>query len=277
MHALPGSGLCLGLQCAVIEYARNVVGLANAHSSEFDPVSPHPVIDLMESQKDVEDKGGTMRLGLYPARLSEGSLARRLYGDEVVYRAAGDHFLLVEYGPRELRIRLRFRAHALMQWLEANPFEGMYELTPGIRSLQIHYDSQRISARELMDYLQAAEAELARRLGDIRVPSRIVHLPLSWDDPSTRQAIEKYMQSVRPDAPWCPSNIEFIRRINGLESIDEVREILFNASYLVMGLGDVYIGAPVATPMDPRRAGCAPGRSRSGKSNLPHRRGCCGR
>jgi urea carboxylase len=84
------------------------------------------------------------------------------------------------------------------------------------------------------------------------VPARIVHLPLSWDDPSTRLAIEEYTQSVRPDAPWCPSNIEFIRRINGLDSIDDVRRIVFDASYLVMGLGDVYLGAPVATPLDPR-------------------------
>jgi urea carboxylase len=60
------------------------------------------------------------------------------------------------------------------------------------------------------------------------------------------------MQSVRADAPWCPSNIEFIRRINGLDSIDEVRHIVFEANYLVMGLGDVYLGAPVATPLDPR-------------------------
>ena len=81
------------------------------------------------------------------------------------------------------------------------------------------------------------------------VPSRTVWLPLSWDDPATRLAIEKYMQSVRPDAPWCPSNIEFIRRINGLDSIDEVQRIVFDASYLVLGLGDVYLGAPVATPM----------------------------
>jgi urea carboxylase len=84
------------------------------------------------------------------------------------------------------------------------------------------------------------------------VESRIVHLPLSWDDPATRLAIDKYMQSVRPDAPWCPSNIEFIRRINGLDSIEEVQRIVFAASYLVMGLGDVYLGAPVATPLDPR-------------------------
>ncbi len=89
-------------------------------------------------------------------------------------------------------------------------------------------------------------------MDDMQVPSRIVHLPLSWDDPSTQLAIEKYMQSVRADAPWCPSNIEFIRRINGLESIDDVQDIVFNASYLVMGLGDVYLGAPVATPVDPR-------------------------
>jgi urea carboxylase len=60
------------------------------------------------------------------------------------------------------------------------------------------------------------------------------------------------MQSVRKDAPWCPSNIEFIRRINGLDSVDEVKRIVFEASYVVMGLGDVYLGAPVATPLDPR-------------------------
>jgi urea carboxylase len=65
-------------------------------------------------------------------------------------------------------------------------------------------------------------------------------------------AIDKYMQSVRADAPWCPSNIEFIRRINGLDSIDQVKDIVFAASYLVLGLGDVYLGAPVATPIDPR-------------------------
>jgi urea carboxylase len=86
----------------------------------------------------------------------------------------------------------------------------------------------------------------------MRLPSRIVHLPLSWDDPATQLATQRYQQSVRADAPWCPDNIEFIRRINGLESRAQVRDIVFGASYLVMGLGDVYLGAPVATPLDPR-------------------------
>ena len=82
---IPFLGLCLGLQSAVIEYSRNVLGLTGAHSTEFDPMTKHPVIDLMDTQKDVENLGGTMRLGLYPAKLADGSLARSLYEGEVVY------------------------------------------------------------------------------------------------------------------------------------------------------------------------------------------------
>lgn len=91
-----------------------------------------------------------------------------------------------------------------------------------------------------------------KELDDITVPSRIIKLPLSWDDPQTRLAAERYQKTVRPDAPWCPSNPEFIRRINGLDSIEDVKKIVFDAEYLVLGLGDVYLGAPVATPVDPR-------------------------
>ena len=97
--------------------------------------------------------------------------------------------------------------------------------------------------------------EADNQLGDLEdftVPSRIVHLPLSWRDPATLETIEKYMAAVRDDAPWCPDNIEFIRRINGQPDADAVEDIIFDASYLVMGLGDVYLGAPVATPVDPR-------------------------
>jgi len=82
---IPFLGICLGLQCAVIEYARNVMGLAQANSTEFAPTSPDPVIALMEEQEGLSQKGGTMRLGLYPAKLAEGSLVRELYGEEVVY------------------------------------------------------------------------------------------------------------------------------------------------------------------------------------------------
>jgi CTP synthase len=83
-HRIPYLGLCLGLQCAVIEFARNVCGLPNANSSEFDPGTPDPVIDLLPEQEGVEDLGGTMRLGAYPAEIMPDTRAQRVYGEPVV-------------------------------------------------------------------------------------------------------------------------------------------------------------------------------------------------
>ena len=84
-HDVPFLGLCLGLQCAVIEFGRSILGHPNANSTEFDPTTPDPVIDLMEDQNDVEDMGGTMRLGIYPAKLTPGTITEQLYGESVVY------------------------------------------------------------------------------------------------------------------------------------------------------------------------------------------------
>ncbi len=169
----------------------------------------------------------------------------------VLCRADGDRYLLLEYGPNVLDLSLRFRVHALETQLRSLALAGIIDITPGVRSLQIHYNARRLSRAALLDALDHCESRIPP-LDDISAPSRSVRLPLSWDDPATQLAIRKYMQSVRPDAPWCPSNIEFIRRINGIDSTEEVRRIVHAASYLVLGLGDVYLGAPVATPTDPR-------------------------
>ncbi len=169
----------------------------------------------------------------------------------VVYRRQGDDNLLVEYGPMQLDIGIRMRVHLLMQAVKEARLQGLIDLTPGIRSLQIHYDSTTLSRSKLL----AALAEIEKSLppvSAVRVPSRTVWLPLSWNDPDAELAMRKYQELVRPNAPWCPSNIEFIRRINGLPDEQAVKDTIFNASYLVMGLGDVYLGAPVATPIDPR-------------------------
>ncbi len=169
----------------------------------------------------------------------------------VIYRRAGDKYMLIEYGPPVLDLELRLRVHALMSWLETARLPGIIELTPGIRSLQVHYESRVLPLRRLLDVLAQAEESLVAS-EDMSIATRIVRLPLSWDDDATQLAIAKYMQSVRADAPWCPSNIEFIRRVNGLDSIEDVKRIVFGANYLVLGLGDVYLGAPVTTPIDPR-------------------------
>ncbi|KWS46148.1 urea ABC transporter substrate-binding protein [Pseudomonas amygdali pv. myricae] len=169
----------------------------------------------------------------------------------LVARLSGDTHLLLEIGAPELDLVLRLRGHALMLALEAKQLGGVIDLTPGIRSLQVHYRPEQLPLRQLLDIV-AGEWDAVCAAKDLQVASRIVHLPLSWDDPACQLAIEKYMTTVRKDAPWCPSNLEFIRRINDLPNLDEVQRTVFDASYLVMGLGDVYLGAPVATPLDPR-------------------------
>ncbi len=221
---------------------------------QFVPVAADAAVRL-----DAAILRGEPPYALEPIALDSCILRRLQIGAEVpvVIRAAGDCFVLVEFGEQQLDLALRLRVAALEQQLRALAAEraelgsALIDLTPGIRSLQVHYDTQRLSLGALLDCIEAACHALDSQQ-DVSIASRTVHLPLSWDDAVCRQAIDKYMKSVRADAPWCPDNIEFIRRINGLDSVEAVRDIVFSAEYVVMGLGDVYLGAPVATPLDPR-------------------------
>ena len=150
-----------------------------------------------------------------------------------------------------LDLRSRVRAHLLRAALDDEGLDGIVDLTPGVRSLHVHHDPARLPTKKLLDALVALE----RTLPDphaTTVPGRVVHLPLAWRESQAMSAIAKYQASIRPDAPWCPDNIEFIRRINGLEDEQAVKDVVYGASYLVLGLGDVYMGAPVAVPIDPR-------------------------
>jgi urea carboxylase len=213
----------------------------------FVPVSGEAAVELRRSP--------AARPAASRAPVADGGvlyrLAERADRPSVTYRRSGDDNVLVEYGPMQLDLALRMRVHALAERLAEIGLPGVVDLTPGIRSLQIHTDPDALPQSTLLDALYEAEESLPPT-DRLVVPSRTVHLPLSWDDPATREAIRRYMAGVRDDAPWCPWNIEFIRRINGLESVDDVYRTVFDAEYLVLGLGDVYLGAPVATPLDPR-------------------------
>ncbi len=193
--------------------------------------------------------------GPFQPALGDGAILATLpaLGDrpQVMYRQAGDKYLLVEYGPLVLDLEFRFRVHALMEWFKARPTEGIIELSPGVRSVQVNFDGRRLPLSRLLALLQQAESELPP-VESLEVTTRILRLPLAFDASSTRAAIEKYQQSVRSQAPWLPSNVEFIRRINGLDHIEDVQGTVFKARYLVLGLGDVYLGAPCAVPIDPR-------------------------
>lgn len=172
-------------------------------------------------------------------------------GLDVVYRQAGDKYLLLEYGDNVLDLAYRLRVHALMESLKAEPVPGIVELSPGVRSLQINFDSRVAHVDKVVAALAAREATLpdAQHLS---VNTRVLRLPMAFEDSATLDAVARYRQSVRDTAPWLPSNTEFMRRINGLPSVEAVRDTLYNARYLTLGLGDVYLGAPCAVPVDPR-------------------------
>jgi urea carboxylase len=169
----------------------------------------------------------------------------------VAYRRAGDDAILLEYGPMHLDLGLRMRVGALMDALAAANPKGLIDTTPGVRSLHLHVDPDVLPIRALTGLLVELEQDLPD-IDDMTVPSREVRLPISWNDSVVDEAIARYSTNVRDDALFNPSNIEFIRRINGLDAIEDVANIATSAEWLVLGLGDVYLGAPAAVPVDPR-------------------------
>ena len=221
----------------------------------FIPISFDQALALEKRQDDLLAQMGASAapLQLTAQRTAPivAELPARANAPQVVYRQAGDKYVLIEYGPLVLDLNLRFQVHALMEELKAHPVPGILELSPGVRSLQIHYDSRVIHQKDLLAALTAAELKLPP-VASMKVKSRVVHLPMAFEDSATLDAVARYRQSVRDTAPWLPRNTEFMRRINGLDAVDDVRDILYKTSYMVLGLGDVYLGAPCAVPVDPR-------------------------
>ena len=155
-YQIPFLGICLGMQCAVIEFARNVLGLADADSSEFNEKTPHPVIDLMDEQRTIHDKGGTMRLGAYDCEIVPGSLAERLYGQQSIRERHRHRF---EFNPK---YREALEAAGL-RVSGVNPQRGLVEIVeipdhPFFIGCQFHpeFKSRPMHAHPLFDGLVEA-------------------------------------------------------------------------------------------------------------------------
>ena len=221
----------------------------------FVPITHEHAIEMLRVREHSLMNGNAEANGTTTRRSNAtGAILHASPGDDerpaVTIRRAGDRYVLIEIGENRLDLDLRVRVHALQTALAAE-LGDRAELTPGIRSLQLRFDPIVTDLDALLMTVIEAEARMPPG-SELVIPSRVVHLPLAWDDSQTQLAIDRYQRTVRGDAPWCPSNLEFIRRINGLDSIADIHRIVFDASYLVFGLGDVYLGAPVATPLDPR-------------------------
>lgn len=168
---------------------------------------------------------------------------------KVVYRQAGDRYILVEYGNNNLDLNLSYRIHKLIEMVKANKTVGIVEMSQGVRSVLIEFDSQ-ISQTQLLQTLTAFEKEIVF-INKWKVPSRVIKLPMAFEDKKTLDAVKRYAETIRSEAPWLPNNVDFIASINGVER-SAIRDLMYSARFLVLGLGDVFLGAPCAVPLDPR-------------------------
>ncbi|KAI3406369.1 hypothetical protein KGF56_000850 [Candida oxycetoniae] len=179
---------------------------------------------------------------LYQFQVSENA-------PKVTYRQAGDRYILVEYGNNNLDLNKSYRIHKLVEAVKAFEPKGIYELSPGVRSVLVEF-TEDITQREALDTLIAYEKEIIF-VNKWQVKSRVIKLPMAFEDQKTLNAVKRYQETIRSDAPWLPNNVDFIASINGVTRND-VKEMLYTARFLVLGLGDVFLGAPCAVPLDPR-------------------------
>lgn len=167
---------------------------------------------------------------------------------KVVYRQAGDRYVLVEYGELVMDLNVSYRVHSLIEMVNKQKTRGIVEMSQGVRSVLVEFST--ISQTELVETLCAYEKEILFE-NKWQVPSRVVRLPMAFEDSKTLNAVQRYKETIRASAPWLPNNVDFVAKINGIER-SAVKDMLYAARFLVLGLGDVFLGAPCATPLDPR-------------------------
>ncbi|KAI5458595.1 hypothetical protein BGZ63DRAFT_426971 [Mariannaea sp. PMI_226] len=167
-------------------------------------------------------------------------------GQQILVLQAGDRAMLLEFGEATaFDLRQSFGIFAFCQQHKKNPIPGVEELTPGVFTLHVFYKSG-LSPETMM-------SRFIEHVGSYSMPtevaSRVFHLPLAFNDSVNQAAVQRYSATIRSEAPWLPSNIEFLETLNG---IDDISGLLQNATFLVLGLGDVFMGSPCAIPLDPR-------------------------
>ncbi|KAE8446988.1 hypothetical protein EG329_011470 [Mollisiaceae sp. DMI_Dod_QoI] len=170
---------------------------------------------------------------------------------KIICRQAGDRAVLLEFGTADFDIQSSTLIYRLMNAHRDNSIPGLVELTPGVRSLHVLYDWS-IKQDQIVLSLREAVSKILSGPRTSVIPSRIFNLPFAFEHPSCLAAVERYSQTIRSEAPWLPNNVEFLQRINGLASKNDVESVVLSTTYLILGLGDVFFGAPCAIPLDPR-------------------------
>ena len=169
-------------------------------------------------------------------------------GRSILCRQAGDRAMLLDFGKDDFSLRTSFEIYSFIdRHTHHHPIPNVIELTTGVRSLHVQYSPGTTPSTILHDLRLHEHASTPSSL-----PSRIFHLPIALDDSVCRAAIDRYTATIRSSAPWLPSNTAFLQELNDLPSPEAVTTLLLDATYLVVGLGDVFLGSPCAVPLDPR-------------------------
>ena len=176
----------------------------------------------------------------------------------VTYRQAGDRSVLVEYGEMELDLTLNFFVLAVDAALAEQPVDGLLESAPGFRSMLVRYDPSALSTRELLAHLSELHESLPSEQ-EIEIPSRVIELPIAFDDSQSRAAVERYIRSIRKDAPNCEgaNNIDYIVRYNGFADREEFYEAVLATEHWTGFIG-FFPGLPFMFPIDPRHTVVVP-------------------
>ncbi|KAJ4190908.1 hypothetical protein NW755_005123 [Fusarium falciforme] len=223
----------------------------------FDPITVETALELekqlehtieslsplpSEEQETTDEASLTKELASIPTVV--GTIEQG--GQKIVVRPAGNRAFMLEFGEAvAFDLRQSFGIFAFCQQHEKEPIPDVEELTPGVFSLHITY-ANGIPQSTMM-------ARLVKHVGSysvpVQVPSRTVHLPIAFDDSVSRAAVERYAATIRGEAPWLPSNVKFLEKLNGIDNIDKT---ICAAEFLVLGLGDVFMGSPCGIPLDPR-------------------------
>ncbi|KAK0121902.1 hypothetical protein ONS95_010179 [Cadophora gregata] len=172
------------------------------------------------------------------------------FGRKIICRQAGDSALLLEFGSETFDLRTSFHIHSLIKQLALTPYPEILGLTPGVRSLHVSY-TPSAPQDKIITLLTTLDLSLGPSLPQ-SVPSRTLHLPIVFEHTSTLAAVTRYSRTIRSTAPYLPNNIDFLQNINGLSSRSDIPDTILSATFLVLGLGDVFFGAPCAVPLDPR-------------------------
>ncbi|KAF5646658.1 DUR1 2-urea amidolyase [Fusarium tjaetaba] len=214
------------------------IGLERKLDEAIETLSPLETLDCIPS----DEVSLAQKLESIPAAV--GIIEHE--GQRITIRQAGDRAFLLEFGDTSaFNLLHNFEISAFCENHEKSPISGVEELTPGVFSLHVTYTrglSQELMLARLADHIRSYKVPS-------QVPSRSVRLPIAFDDSVSRAAIERYTATIRPNAPWLPSNIDFLQKLNG---ISDLTKVLSAAEFVVLGLGDVFMGSPCAIPLDPR-------------------------